>query len=193
MDLMTLATSRIPEPEARRWTQDEFYRLAEDGWFEGQRVQLIEGEIIQMPPQKSEHAWTIRRCQLQMEAAFGPSHWVRVQMPLNVGRESDPEPDIAVTIEPAETYAKIHPTSAAIVIEVSDSSLDLDRRKKALYASAGIEEYWIVNLLNRTLEVHRSPDPASKRYRDEQILAQNQAIATVARPSVSIQVSELLP
>lgn len=184
---MTLA-----EPATRRWTKDEYMRLADEGWFAGQHVQLILGEIIQMPPQGHRHYLAIHRMAEYLRSIYGPLHWIRTQTQLDFGNDSQPEPDVAVTEHEPDWYQD-HPTTALLVAEVSDSSLGLDRRKAGLYASAGIPEYWIVNLGKRCLEVHRGPvaDPKEEfgyRYSDFRELSEAETIAPLSKPDAQIQV-----
>lgn len=190
-------TAALAEPQARRWTRREYYKLAQKGWFAGQRVQLIDGEIIQMAPQGHEHTSALSKTARILGTLFEPGHWIRWQMPLNIGRESDPEPDLAVVKGDIDDYTD-HPTTAILIVEVSDTSLRLDRRKAALYASAGVGEYWILNLPDRCLEVHRDPvagdaaDPAA-RYGTRQVLGLEAQVAPQAAPSRPMLVSELFP
>jgi Uma2 family endonuclease len=186
---MTLA-----EPQVRRWTRDEYYRLAEEGWFAGERVLLIKGDILRMAPQGHPHAKGILNVFSYLQSVFGAAHCVRPQMPLNLFQDSDPEPDIAVTEHPMSWY-KDHPTGAMLVVEVSDSSIHLDRRKAGLYAAAGIPEYWILNLNSRKLEVFRSPiaDPSNEfgHGSSETLqLGESDMIAPTAKPDARIAVKE---
>jgi Uma2 family endonuclease len=190
-------TVGLPEPQTRRWTRREYYKLAEKGWFAGQRVQLIDGEIIQMAPQGHEHTVALSKAARILRTLFEPGHWIRWQMPLNVGRDSDPEPDLAVVKGDIDDYTD-HPTTAILVVEVSDTSLRLDRRKAALYASAGVGEYWILNLVDRSLEVYRTPVPAdggekSAHYASHVVLDLNAEVAPQAAPARAIRVSSLFP
>ena len=84
------------KPHTRKWTRAEYYRMADLGWFDNQRVELIEGTVVQMPPQKNLHVIGIDLAEKAVQAAFGPQFWVRNQSPLHLGRRSAPEPDIAV-------------------------------------------------------------------------------------------------
>jgi Uma2 family endonuclease len=188
---MTLA-----EPQVRRWTRQEYYCLAEQGWFAGQRVQLIDGEIIQMPVRGHAHVKAVSRISKLMESIFGPGHWVRVQAPLNAGQYGDPEPDIAVVAGDMEDYGD-HPTTAMLVIEVSDTTLRLDRRKAGLYARAGVADYWIVDLPERRLEVYRDPRPAAAgefgfNYAPPRVLASADTISPLAKPDAPIRLADLL-
>jgi Uma2 family endonuclease len=186
---MTLA-----EPITRRWTKTEYMRLAEEGWFEGQRVQLIRGEIVQMPAQGYRHTKAVMRVFEFLREAFGAKHWVRTQFQVDLSEDSQPEPDVSVAEHELEWY-KDHPTTALLVVEVSDTSLRLDRRKAGLYSSAGIPEYWILNLGKRSLEVYRGPvaDPKEEfghRYSDVRELSEAEMVAPLARLDARIQVKK---
>jgi Uma2 family endonuclease len=189
---MTVATLPTSEPQTRRWTREEFYKLADEGWFQGQRVLLLEGEIIQMPAMKHPHTWSTSTTADKLKAVFGPQHWVREEKPFNAADDSDPEPDVLVTELPKDAY-KDHPSTAVLIVEVSDTTLRLDRRKAAVYAEAGVPEYWILNLPERQLEVYRSPDKSGRSYEDHRVLSERESIAPLTRPNNLIVVKDLLP
>jgi Uma2 family endonuclease len=189
---VTVSLAPTSEPITRRWTTKEFYQLAEDGWFEGQRVLLLEGEIIQLPPMNHPHAFAATLVRNFLLKAFGDDHWVREDKPLNATEDSDPEPDLAVSEHPMREY-RDHPSSAILVVEVSDTTVPLDRRKAAIYAEAGVQEYWLLNLKDRQLEVYRLPDRQGRSYGQHQILSENDSIAPSAKPSASVVIKELLP
>ncbi len=154
----------IHEPKTRRWTRAEYYQMADLGWFQGQRVQLIEGEIVEMSPMGNPHAAAIRLGSRALDPAFGPNFDVRPQLPLDLSPISVPEPDFAVVAGHPRDYLEKAPTTATLVVEVADSSLEYDRNEKAsLYAKAGLTEYWIVNLVDRVVEVLTVPrrDPTA--------------------------------
>jgi Uma2 family endonuclease len=146
------------EPQVRRWTREEFHRMADIGFFQGQRAELLEGEVMVLSPQNPGHYTATHRLAELLHAAFGSAYYVRMQGPIELGPHSEPEPDVAVVPGSRDQYASQHPKSAALIVEISDSSLAWDRgRKASLYARAGIADYWIVNLVDRRLEVRRSP------------------------------------
>lgn len=187
-----------PAIQTKRWTRQEYDRMAEAGVFDpGERVQLLEGEIIAMTPQNSPHAVAIGKTERALERLYGPNVWVRVQMPMLIDPDSEPEPDLAVVPGQPDAYLKEHPRTALLVVEVADTTLALDRDRKArIYARAGIPEYWIVNLTERCLEVYRDPmtppgQPAS--YRAARTLGPSETIAPLAAPSTSVAVADLLP
>jgi Uma2 family endonuclease len=190
----------VIEPIIRRWTRDEYYRMGDAGLFEGQRVELIDGEIVQMAPQKDLHAVIIGLASRAARAAFGASVWVREQLPLRIGEYSEPEPDVSVVSgDPRDYIGSDHPATALLVIEVSDTTLRFDQQRKAsLYASAGIGEYWIINVKTRQLEVYRNPAsepsaPFAHIYGDVVTLSAGASISPLGAPSASIAVSDLLP
>jgi Uma2 family endonuclease len=179
--------------QLRRWTREEYDRLVDVGVLgEDEHVELIEGEIVEMTPQNAPHATAVRLVQEALRTVVGAGFDVRAQLPLALGADSEPEPDIAVVPGSPRDYRDRHPTTAALVVEVADATWRFDReRKSRAYAQAGIPEYWIVNLENRTLEVYR--DPAGDRYDTEHILQPEEEVSPLARPDASIRVADLLP
>lgn len=156
------------------------------------RVELIDGEILTMAPQKSPHATAVRLAEDALRAAFGKGFEVRPQLPLALGEMSEPEPDLAVVPGAPRDYREGHPSTALLVVEVAESSLSFDYGvKKALYARAGIPEYWIVDLVARAVEVYRSPHGAD--YRDHRTLGGRDSIAPLAGAGARIAVADLLP
>ncbi len=156
------------------------------------RVELIEGEIIETSPEKSRLAAAVDLAVEALRRAFGGTHTIRVQHPLAVSDASEPEPDLAVVPGSARDYVDAHPTSAALVVEVSDSSLEYDRTRKArIYSVAGIGDYWIVNVVEGALEVHR--DPTASGYRSISRLTAGETVSPVAAPGASVAVADLLP
>ena len=197
----TLRINDIPsEPHPRLWTREEYYKMAETGVLRpGERVELIGGRIVEMSPQNSPHFTAIRLAEEALRSVFGPNYEVRVQGPLDLSPSSQPEPDIAVVQGSARDYAKAHPTTALLVVEVSESTLAFDRGAKAsLYASAGIPEYWVLNLVDRRLEVSRDPivmpgQPYGYGYRTCTYYLAADAVTPLAASQGSISVADLLP
>jgi Uma2 family endonuclease len=134
-----------------------------------------------------------------LRAALGPGWLVRSQGPIALTDDSEPEPDVAVTRGSRRDYSREHPALPALVVEVAESSLSLDREHKgSLYARAGVADYWILNLVERILEVYREPipDPSTRfgwRYASIAILAPGVSAAPLAAPAARIPVSDLLP
>jgi Uma2 family endonuclease len=193
-------TTPAIETTERLWTRDEYYKMADAGVFRpGERVELIGGRIVTMSPQNSPHFTAVRLAEDALRKIFGLGYEVRVQGPLDLTPASQPEPDIAVVRGSARDYTNAHPKTAVLVAEVSESTIVFDRGEKAgLYASAGIPEYWIVNLRNQRLEVYRDPAPMTGEpygygYRTSTQFVAGDTICPLAHPQSSIQVVDLLP
>jgi len=133
-----------------------------------------------------------------LEAAFGRGHVVRTQVPLDLGPSSEPEPDVAAVPGKVRDYPE-HPKTALLIVEVSDTTLWLDRNRKGpLYACAGLADYWIVNLVDRQVEVHRNPvadsaAPLGFRYADVTIYGPADFVSPLAAPSARLAVADVLP
>jgi len=187
------------EPTLKRWTRSEYYTMSDMGWFQRRRVELIDGEIVEMSPQRSFHAAALGLVEDVLRAAYGSRFWVRTQRPLDLGIVMEPEPDVAVVEGNPRDYSGSHPTTALLIVEVSDTTLAYDRGPKAsVYAAAGIQDYWILNLIDRHLEVCRVPipDPAEPHgfgYSSRTIVGATASISPLSAPHVSILVSDLLP
>ena len=144
-----MTTAFAPGP--RTWGRTDYERLVSAGILgPGDRVELLEGEIIEISPEKSRHAAAVDLALDALRRRLGASHTIRVQHPLAVSETSEPKPDLAVVPGTPRDYVDRHPSSADLLVEVSDS-LEYDRTRKAgVYAGAAIPEYWIVNLSSRS-------------------------------------------
>lgn len=182
-------------PAQRRFTVDEYYKMAEAGVLrEHERLELIEGEIIVMSPQGPQHASGGSRASDHLKDLLGNRAIVRVQCPIHLDDASEPEPDIAVALPDENYYSDHHPTPKEIlmVMEVSESTLEFDRvRKSRTYAKARIHQYCLLNLKTRELEDYR--DPGKDGYRSKQTYSAGENFNLAAFPKVSIAVAELLP
>ena len=184
----------------RRWTRVEYDRLIDVGIFRtGEHLELLGGQLVVSEPQGTLHATAVGLVEDTLRACFGPGWVVRVQMPIALDDESEPEPDVAVVPGTRWDYEAAHPSRPALLVEVAESSLAADRgTKAALYARAGIADYWILNLVDRVLEVCRDPltaaaQPSGWRYRDVAVLRPDASIAPLARPDASVEVAAILP
>jgi Uma2 family endonuclease len=183
----------------RRWTRFEYERLVDLGAFAREPVELVGGQLIVAEPQGSYHVTAVGMIASRLGAVPPPGWIVRIQAPLALDAESAPEPDIAVVPGTWADYRDGHPSSAALTVEVADSSLAFDRDDKgSLYARARLADYWIVNLVTRVLEVYRdpAPDPAALygwRYRSRLTPPPADTIAPLALPAVRLPVADLLP
>lgn len=189
---------RIYVPGPHRFSKSEYHQMHELGFFADQYVELIDGEIIDMPVPGPPHCSGTELAAEVMRSIFGQGCWARTQMPLDLSQTSEPVPDVAVIIGTPRTQTTT-PTDALIVIEVSETTLTEDRgRKASLYAAGGIQDYWIINLVDRQLEVHRNPAPDisapfGHSYASVTVLGPNDTPSPLARPAAQITVSELLP
>jgi Uma2 family endonuclease len=181
--------------EPTRLTAERYFALVEAGVLsEEDRVELLEGVVVAMTPSNPPHAVGVAMATEALIRAIGRGAHVRPQLSLVAGRYSVPEPDLAVVLGSPAEYLASHPTTALLVIEVSDTSLAQDRlTKAAIYAAAGIPEYWIVNLRDRVLEVMRDPDPAQARWRDVQRVGRDAHLELVALAGACVAVADLLP
>jgi Uma2 family endonuclease len=178
----------------KRWTREEYDRLVEAGILApDERVELLEGDIVRMWPQSPLHAVTIGNVEEALGQAFWTGYYVRVQMPFALADESEPEPDLAVVRGHRRDYYQAHPTTAVLLVEVADSTLDYDRRCKGTsYARADVPEYWIVNLVDRQVEVYRGPT-SDRGYQTVQRCRRGESISPIGAPSASVLVDDLLP
>jgi Uma2 family endonuclease len=177
----------------RRITVSEYHRMIEAGILgEDEHVQLIAGTMVAMTPQGRPHARIIQRLNRLLVRVVGDDLEVLTQLPLTLLEDSEPEPDIAVVRAEEAQSREHHPRTALLVIEVAGESLRLDRKSKAaLYARAGIPEYWIVNLAESTVEVHREPDPATGSYRARSVVLSGGTLTPTTVPAVRIDVADL--
>lgn len=160
---------------------------------EDERLELLEGVIVQRSPQSPRHAVVITRLCDPQFAAVGPGCLVRAQLPLTLEPDSEPEPDVAIVRRAEGGDRHRHPSSALAVFEVASDSLRKDRLAKAvLYAQAGIPEYVIVNLTQDCLEVHRDPDPEGRRYRTVTTLAGTDRFESAAVGGLTFLVADIL-
>lgn len=176
-----------------RWTRREYERMGETGVLApDMRVELIDGEIIEMSPQNSLHATAIVLIQQALTEHFRNGYFVRVQLPLDLGERNQPEPDVAVVQGEARSFRTNHPGRAALIVEVSDSTLKFDQTQKlAVYAQAKIPDYWIVNLVEYCVEVYR--EPHGNTYRSKATYDMDDQLAPLAQPKTPIHVADLLP
>ena len=179
----------------RRIRVDEYHRMIEAGILgEDERVQLIDGLLVTMTPQGRPHAFVIQELNRLLVRALPDEFKVLTQLPLTLGDDSEPEPDLAVVQAQDAASRTEHPTTALLVIEVAGESLRFDRRSKAaLYARAGVPEYWIVNLSEAAIEVHRSPDPTVGAYRKSLVCRPGEILTTAVVPGIRVDVASLFP
>jgi Uma2 family endonuclease len=160
---------------------------------------LIDGELLEMPTPNPPHSTSKHLVEDALRSVFRTGFVVRTENPLVLSRSTDPAPDVAVVTGSVRDYARSHPTTAELVVEVSDSSLDYDTTDKAsLYSAAGIADYWVVDLVNRRLIVMRDPvaDATARhgsRYSTVTMFTSGQSAAPLAAPASTVAVADLLP
>lgn len=185
-----------------RFSVDQYHQMIAAGILtRDDRVQLLEGEIVLMTPIGPPHRYAVHFCAKMLGKLLPPEWELLIQQPITLAA-SEPEPDVSVVRREAAIALDRHPGAGdtALIIEVADSSLALDRnRKQAIYAAAGIPEYWIVNLAQRCVEVYREPSPAaaggSATYRVRQEFRDADAVPVciAGQESGKIAVAEMVP
>jgi Uma2 family endonuclease len=188
-----------PQLTLKRWKRTQYDRFVELGAFDNDPVELIDGQLVVAEPKGTYHTSALSMAEYALRAVL-PAGWiVRTQAPLSLDDESEPEPDLAVVPGRPADYRDAHPARPVLVIEVAESSLAFDREHKgSLYARAEIQDYWIVNLVDRVLEVYRDPGPDVSaiygwRYRSITALAPNDVVVPLAFPEARVVVADLLP
>jgi Uma2 family endonuclease len=179
--------------QRHRLTVAEYFRMAEVGILPREaRVELIEGEVIDMPPIESLHAGTVIYLANRLMYAVRDRAIVSTQNPIFLDTYSEPQPDIALLRPRADFYRTAHPTAADVllVVEVADTTLAYDTQiKLPLYARHNIPEVWLVDLANRRCSVHRSP--TSSGFQDVQPQAVLSTVAPLLLPEVIVDLSDL--
>ena len=188
------------ETRTRRFSRAEYDRLIELGIVQpDEEIELIGGQLIVAEPQGAAHYTAIVKSTRALEAAFGPGWYVRAEGPIGLDDESEPEPDVAVVAGGPDDYSRAHPSRPVLTLEVAESSLAADRQRKgSLYARAGLGDYWLLNLIDRVLEVYRDPvadatAPFGWRYARLEVFDGSARAAPLAAPSSRVRVADLLP
>ena len=185
------------EPRLRPFTVDEYYKMAEVGILRpDERVQLIEGMVIQMPPGGPDHFSAVDWIAELFGDRLRSRVRIRVQGPIDLAERSHPEPDVALIRRPTtrgRAYRVTHPTGADLflAIEVADSTLRFDLGEKALmYARHGVADLWVVDLQGDRVVVHR--EPTSDGYGSVESVMRGQSFSPLAFPDVPFSVDEIL-
>ena len=184
---------------SKRWRRVEYQRLVDVGAFDREPLELIGGQLMVAEPKGSEHAAAVDMGYVALLSAIPPGWTVRGQNPLALDDESAPEPDLAVVRGSPADLRHAHPTRPALVIEVAESSLKFDRLTKgSLYARADIADYWIVNLVDRVVEVYRDPGrdltaPFGWRYTSVDRYHPGDSVTPLGVPAAPVAIAALLP
>lgn len=185
----------VSQPQRYLINVEQYHKMGAAGVFpEGTRVELIEGELLSMAPIGTPHIWAVAALTREIiESPLGRHVFLLPQLPVVLSDISEPQPDIALARLPAEKYrkAKATPEDIVLLIEVSDSTLAFDRqRKMQLYARHGIPEYWILNVQDRQLEVHRAPENGS--YASVRVVPADTPVSVLAFPDLPLDWSVAL-
>jgi Uncharacterized protein conserved in cyanobacteria len=175
--------------QPKTFTVAEYYKLAEVGILKDtDKVELINGEIITMNPINSPHGGMVNRLAQKLIIGLNNQATVTIQNPVRLNDLSEPEPDLAIAKYREDNYYKSHPTpeDILVIIEVSDSTLEKDRTIKIpLYATAKIPEYWIVNLVDKQIEIYRQPKKGE--YHFKQIISEKDQLIQLNSPSLNFK------
>src|SRR5213594_4949159 len=184
----------------RHWTRKEYDQLIKIGFFHADEpIELLGGHLIVAEPKGTPHSTAIALTGEALRWAFVPGWPVRVQDPVALDDESEPEPDVVVVPGSPRDYLAEHPVRPAVLVEVAESRLGFDRgHKGSLYARAGVADYWIVNLVDRVVEVRRrpAPDPGADfgaAYQDIELARPGATLTPLAKPEARVAVDDLLP
>lgn len=174
-----------------RWTLDDYHAMVEAGLFADRAIELLNGLIIEMPPEGPNHADSSTRLMTQLWSAANGRYQVRAAKPISLPLiASEPEPDLALVRDRSYREAHPYPDDIFLVIEFSQSSLEKDTEDKRLvYAQAGIADYWVVNLRDRSVILYR--DPSEGDYQWSQTIHRG-TVAPLAFPDVAININRLL-
>jgi Uma2 family endonuclease len=188
-----------PPLTLKRWKRAEYDRLVDLGVFEGDPIELIGGQLVVAEPKVPYHTSALIMADYALRAVL-PAGWiVRTQAPVSLDDESEPEPDLTIVRGRPADYRHAHPARPVLTIEIAESSLAFDREHKgSLYARAELQDYWIVTLVDRVLEVYQDPgrDAAAAygwRYRSVTTLAPPGAVVALAIPAMQLAVADLFP
>ena len=196
-----IVPTRLPPPVAPRpyrFTNDDFRRLTDLGLFIDQFVILIDGEFIHMPIPGPRHDMAVSLTDYVLKDVFRPGFVVRIQTGFVTGLDTNPGPDLAVVPGNPRDYTT-HPRAAVLIVEVSDTSLAMDTGAKVhIYAAAGVQEYWVIDVNDPRLLVYRDPvadasSPRGFRYDTTFTLTAADTVTPVAMPTATIRVADLLP
>jgi Uma2 family endonuclease len=187
-------------PTVKHFSLDEYNRLEALGFFlESKRVELIHGQIIEMAAEGTAHSVCSTRLNRELFKILGERATLRGQEPIVIPPDSAPEPDFAIVRNHSDDYLSAHPSPSDVfwVVEISDSTLNYDQQVKlALYAEAGISDYWIINLQDKHLEVYSDPyrnPQGNSSYRMKRIFLANEAIILPYFPELSLNLINVFP
>lgn len=178
----------------KKFTVQQYHQMSESGILsERDRVELIQGEIIQMSPIGRRHAACVDRLTERLILLLSTRAIIRSQNPIRLSNNSEPQPDIALLRRREDFYSESHPQPADIflIVEVSDTTADFDREIKIpAYAEGNITEVWLIDLNAQQIEVYRKPTPQG--YQNVQLLNREQTLTILAFPDIELSVEQIL-
>jgi Uma2 family endonuclease len=184
------------KPAQKYWSVEEFHEVFSSAKRRSQRPYLVRGVVWEQGEMNPPHAYFVDVVNEVLRSIFQDGYRVRVQSSLVLGLDTDPQPDIAIVRGSALDFRFVHPTTAELVVEISDTTIFEDQTTKAeLYAAAGIPEYWIVDINDNRLLVMRDPlviEAGGCSYRSVQELRAGATVNPLAAPEVVIAVGDLL-
>lgn len=186
-------------PQPYRWTLKQYRELNKIGFFDDKRTVLLNGVICVMPNPDPPHDTALSLTAIWLATVFTAGYYIRNQMSFNVGEDTDTGPDLCVVTGSVRDYATAAPTVAVLIVEVSDSTLSADITTKAeKYATAGVPDYWVIDLQHRELIVFRDPVPlpaglGATAYRQRNTFGPDAVVSPLAVPTASVKVADLLP
>ena len=174
-------------------TVEKYHRMIDAGILgPDDRVELLEGVLVEMSPQSHRHAKFISRFNAAVARIIDPAYRVRIQLPLTLPPYGEPEPDIAIVTQEEDEAPDRHPQTALLVVEVASESIRKDRTVKTrVYARAGIPEYWIADLDNLCVEIYSDPDTSAERYRSQVVVQRGSQVAPQAFPALRLALDPL--
>lgn len=185
----------VPRPLV--WTVPDFHRVNGSGIWLGRRPMLLRGVILEQGPMDPPHATGVTLVTTALGTVFGQGWYARVQLPLVFGLHTDPMPDVAIVAGTARDYAASHPTTAGLVVEVSDTTLAVDLTEKVeVYAEAGVRDYWVLDVDGKRLLVFRDPylhSAGGHTYRTHLTLGPSDSVSPLAAPHATVKIADLLP
>lgn len=190
-------TAQPPQP--LRWTLKDYLALAKTGFLDDKRTMLLDGVLYTMPNARPPHCAALGLTEDWLRKVFVAGHHVRNQMSFDIGEDTDTGPDLAVVPGVIRDYTASAPRAAVLIVEVAESSLFTDTTTKAeKYATAGVKDYWVIDLENRVLIVYRDPAPlpaglGATAYRQRNTYQPTQTVAPLAMPNATITIADLLP
>lgn len=197
MSMLTAVPPPSSHPRPTLWNVEDFHRVRASGVWDGRRAILLRGVVWELGPMNPPHAVIVSLVEEAVRSAFGPGYSIRTQLPVVLGQDTDPFPDVAVVPGKPRDYLTAHPTSALLIVEVADTTKFLDTTEKAeLYAAGGIADYWIVDVNANRLLVFRDPAPIAAgghSYRTQLSFGPTDSVAPLAAPNTPIRVADLLP